>query len=267
MQINQYHIFELVRGEDGFPKHGGVHWFNTYSLKNGKKNFIVEDYTDEGKPKKKNVIISEENPLMVHKENTELYNFLIGHPNFEGGANFNGDPIFRLVDLERDAKTRTEEKILRAKAIAHASQLEGSRLYETCSLFGVYFDEESDARALEFIIDQAERDPEDYLELTKRGKQDIKIRYILAGAIRQGIVVKGSNGSLKFGSLTIGINEDNAVARLITEPETLNNIAARVNLIHVDVDGEDAEAGEEEAKPEPKKSVAAKFGAPRSAKA
>lgn len=241
MQIKDYHIFELVKGDNGFPNRGGIHWFNTYSTKDGKKHFLIEDYDDEGKPRKKNVVITEDNPLMVHVDNVELHDFLVGHPNFVGGKNFNGNPIFRKVDLERDAKQRTEEKIARAKAIAHAAQLAGEELFQFCSLYGAYFNAESEAQALEFIISQAERDPKQHLELSKRSKQDLKVRYILAAAIRDGLVQK-TNSGLKFGSLTIGVNEDNAVARLITEREVFNAIAARVEVV------QDAElpSGEEE---------------------
>lgn len=260
MQINQYHIFELVRGEDGFPKHGGVHWFNTYTEKNGKKRFLIDDYDDDGKPIKKNVIISEENPLMVNKANVELYEFLINHPNFENGVNFNGNAIFRIVDLERDARERTENKILRAKAIAHASQLSGASLYETCALFGSFFDRDSEAQALEFIIGQAEREPENYLKLAKGNRFDAKIRYILANAIRQGLVIKQPNGALKFGTLVLGISEDYAVSRLTTDPETLKAISERVNYQETEIADLDEK---EEEQPELTAADAAKFAAPK----
>jgi hypothetical protein len=264
MQINDYHIFELVKGDDGFPKHGGVHWFNTYTEKSGKKRFIVADYNDEGKPIKKNVILTEDNPLMVHKQNEEMYKFLIEHPNFEGGKNYNGEPVFRLVDLERDAKQRTESKILQAKAIAHASQLSGNRLFEICSLYGAFFSSESEAQALEFIITKAELNPEQYLEYKDRGSRDVKIRYILATALGKGVVVKSANGAYKFGSLVIGVNEDNAVARLMTEIETFNAIATRVGSVVGDPFDEGSE--DEEKEIDASKFVTPKSGRPKVSK-
>ena len=261
MQIKDYHIFELVRDENGFPNRGGIFWFNTYTTKDGKKHFIVEEYNDEGKPLKKNIVITEDNPLMLPVENTELYAFLVAHPNFVGGNNYNGTPVFRLVDLEREAKVRTADKVLRAKAIAHASQLEGTHLYEMCSMFGAYYNEDTDAQALEFIILQAERDPQKYLDLSKRSRQDVKIRYLLAAAIRGGIVQK-TNSGLRFGSLTIGVNEDNAVARLITEPETLRLISTRVNVS----EELETEPEQEVAAIDREESAAPKFPAPKRGK-
>ena len=71
-----------------------------------------------------------------------------------------------------------------------------------------------------------------------------------------------TNSGLRFGSLTIGVNEDNAVARLITEPETLRLISTRVNVS----EELETEPEEEVAAIDREEPAAPKFPAPKRGK-
>jgi len=230
--------FEYFRLAKGIA--GGIHHFTTYSTISGKKKFIIEDQDEDGNPIKKRFYFDKDRLYQVSKQNKEEVEFLKNHPNNPESPEFSGTLLFERVQPAKEAKERLDVKLQRAKAVNLASELDGTRLLEICALAGAFFTENQSGEALEYVVNYAEKNPEDFGRLFKSPQSQTKVKYAVTKGRATGILTE-AGGVIKFGQVTLGLDNEQAAAKLMAEGGLLELLLNKIGL-EEDKNSEDAAA-------------------------
>jgi hypothetical protein len=223
--FQDFEYFRLAKGVAG-----GVHHFTTYSTISGKKKFIVEDYDEEGNPIKKRFYFDKDRLYQVSKQNEEEIEFLKNHPNNPESPEFSGTLLFERVQPAKEAKERLDVKIKRSKAVNLASELSGSRLLEICALAGAFYNDNQTTEALEYVVAYAEKNPDEFNRLFKSPQSQTKVKYAVTKGRAQGILTADGNGVIKFGQVTLGLDNEQAAAKLMAEGDLLELLLNKIGI-------------------------------------
>lgn len=244
--FQDFEYFRLAKGVAG-----GIHHFTTYSTITGKKKFIVEDYDEEGNPIKKRFYFDKDRLYQVHKSNVEEIEFLTNHPNNPESAEFSGTLLFERVQPAKEAKERLEIKIARSKAVSLAAELDGARLLEICALAGAFFNDNQTTEALEYIVSYAEKNPLEFNRIYKSPQSQTKVKYAVTKGLATGIL-KNENGVIKFGQVTLGLDNEQAAAKLMSEGGLLELLSSKISIEGERVTEEEAQKPRPATKQAPK---------------
>jgi len=213
------------------PGNGGSFHFSEYKTLDGKVHRLTETILPDGRTKYKRFHFNIDEPFSVHKSNSELLEFLENHPNNPESPWFNGSTLFYRLQPEVESQKRIEDKLFNAKALTLASELKGKRLFEVASLCGLFFDEsEGDTLAFEAVLGFAERNPKEFFKAYNIPNKEARMRHLVRTAIGKG-VLSNSDGVYKFGSYTLGIDENSVIGKLSNEKEVLEMIEARIGFV------------------------------------
>jgi hypothetical protein len=167
---------------------------------------------------------------MIHRSNKELLDFFTNHPNNPESPWFNGKSLFKRLQPEVESQQRIEEKLLNAKALTLASELKGRRLLEVASLCGMFYDEDNETLAFEGVLNFADKDPNQFLNIYNIPNKEARMRHLVRTAINRGVITN-SNGVYRFGSFTLGVDENSTIGKLVNEKEVLEMIESRLGFL------------------------------------
>ena len=225
------------------PNNGGSFHFSEYKTLDGQVHRLVETVLPDGRTRYKRFHFNMDEPFTVHKSNKELLDFLENHPNNPESPWFNGKTLFYRLQPELESQKRIEDKLFNAKVLTLASELKGKRLFEVASLCGLFFDEsEGETIAFEAILSFAESRPQEFMKAYNVPNKEARMRHLVRTAVGKG-VISNSDGVYRFGSYTLGVDENSVIGKLTNEKEVLEMIESRIGF----VDTENTET-----KPQPK---------------
>lgn len=142
--------------------------------------------------------------------------FLRNNPECEGSPNNTGQQCwYKEMNTDKDVDIALEAGETRRKAETFAAGLSGSELRSAAALYN----ETSDSvKKQKFAVLQwAFHDPDGFL--TQISTDDFKIRGFIKRCLAHGVFTK-SGTILRWGSVTIGIDEDDAVRKLMLDEDT-----------------------------------------------
>jgi hypothetical protein len=212
------------------PNNGSTFHFSEYRTLDGKVHRLVETILPDGRTRYKRFHFNMDEPFTVHRSNEEMLNFLENHPNNPESPWFNGQAMFYRLQPEVESQKRIEDKLFNAKALTLASELKGKRLLEVASLCGMFFDEENETLAFEGVLSYAERDPQGFIKAYNVPNKEARMRHLIRTAISKG-VISNSDGTYKFGSYTLGVDDNSVIGKLTNEREVLEMIESRIGFI------------------------------------
>lgn len=226
------------------PGNGSTFHFSEYKTLDGLVHRLTETILPDGRTRYKRFHFNIDEPMLVHKANKELMDFLGNHPNNPESPWFNGTSLFKRLQPEVESKQRIEDKLLNAKALTLASELKGRRLLEVASLCGMFYDEEDDVLAFEGVLTYAERNPKQFLKVYNIPNREARMRHLVRTAVGKGVITTG-DGVYRFGSYTLGVDENSTIGKLVNEKEVLEMIESRIGFL--DSEKEEAKAPAQEA--------------------
>jgi len=223
--------FVLKRSPNGrIRSHYG---FNSYADLEGN---IIEYHEgmiskSTGQPEPTNFNFSRRHKVMnVHKgakakdrNGNEIYrvDFLRGHPECEGSPNNTGQTTwFKEMDADKDVEVALEASEIRRSAESLAANLEGEALKSAAALYNEVSD--STKKQKFAVLQWAFHDPEDFTK--KISSDDFKIRGFIVRCLANRIFEKQGT-MIKWGSVTIGIDEDDAIRKLLLDETTASAVA------------------------------------------
>lgn len=174
--------------------------------------------------------------------------FLRGNPECEGSPNNTGQVCYyKEMNTDKDVDIALEAGETRRKAESMAADLSGNELRSAAAL---YKETSDSAKKQKFAVLQwAFHDPEGFMK--EIGSDDFKIRGFIKRCLAHGVFVKQGT-ILRWGTMTIGIDEDDAVRKLLLDEDTARavkkNLAEKegVNTIEEEVKKEIEKAKEPE---------------------
>lgn len=205
----EYAIFALIGTNPAFH-------FNGYTDNKGQERYIIEKKDKNGDIVKKRFSFRD-GKLMIHKDNKEWIDFIKNAPFCSVSPNKRGQSMYTLVDAGASAKIRVENKTSKIKAQHEALNMDSDRLTKVAILCGSNSLEESVQR--DTVLSYAETNPDQFLEIiSEENMKDTEARSLIKRAVSDGVVkLKGS--IIMWETVTLGSNEDDAVAKLLTDPE------------------------------------------------
>jgi hypothetical protein len=147
--------------------------------------------------------------------------YLLGHPECEGSPNANEGQIawFKLMDAEKDVDIALEANELRRKAESEAANLSGDLLKSAAAL---YNEVGGSVKKQKFAVLQwAFHDPEGFLKVVE--SPDFKVRGFIRRALAAGVLQKQGT-IIRWGSVTIGIDEDDAIRKLLLDEDIMQSV-------------------------------------------
>ena len=214
---------------------GSTFHFSEYKTLDGVVHRLTETILPDGRTRYKRFHFNVGEPMVVHKSNKELLDFLTNHPNNPESPWFNGNALFKRLQPEVESKLRIEDKLLNAKAITLASELKGRRLLEVASLCGMFYDEEDEIIAFENVLTYAERNPKQFLKIYAIPNREARMRHLVRTAIGRGVITT-NDGVYRFGSYTLGVDEDSTIGKIVNEKEVLEMIESRLGFLESDIE-------------------------------
>lgn len=169
--------------------------------------------------------------------NKSMYDFIANHPWCEGSRNGdyvtdeNGDKVqinvkFKLMDSAADAKVALDATVNRAKAQLSAGEIDDQTLLEVAAI-GISYHGLPDEVMRHKVVEWAGKRPNDYFEVLNSGERFIKA--VIRKAISDGTFsIKGE--LIYWNNLLIGVNEDAALAYLMSNADQLEALKEKVNL-------------------------------------
>ena len=212
---------------------GGTFHFSEYRTLDGKIHRLTETILPDGRTRYRRFHLNADEPYMIHKSNEELMEFFMNHPNNPESPWFNGKALFKRLQPEVDSQQRIEDKLLNAKALTLASELKGRRLLEVASLCGMFYDEEDEIAAFEGVLTFADRDPKQFLKIYNIPNKEARMRHLVRTAVSRGVIATG-DGVYRFGSYTLGVDENSTIGKLVNEKEVLEMIESRLGFLESD---------------------------------
>jgi hypothetical protein len=213
------------------PNNGGSFHFSEYKTLDGQVHRLVETILPDGRTRYKRFHFNLDEPFTVHRSNKELLDFLENHPNNPESPWFNGKTLFYRLQPEVESQKRIEDKLFNAKVLTLASELKGKRLFEVASLCGLFFDESGgETLAFEAILSFAESRPQEFMKAYNVPNKEARMRHLVRTAIGKG-VISNADGVYRFGSYTLGVDEESVIGKLTNEREVLEMIESRIGFI------------------------------------
>lgn len=213
------------------PNNGGSFHFSEYRTLDGQVHRLVETILPDGRTRYKRFHFNLDEPFTVHRSNKELLDFLENHPNNPESPWFNGKTLFYRLQPELESQKRIEDKLFNAKVLTLASELKGKRLFEVASLCGLFFDEsEGETLAFEAILSFAESRPQEFMKAYNVPNKEARMRHLVRTAVGKG-VISNADGVYRFGSYTLGVDEESVIGKLTNEKEVLEMIESRIGFI------------------------------------
>ena len=209
---------------------GSTFHFSEYKTLDGQVHRLVDTILPDGRTRYKRFHFNIDEPMLVHKANKELMDFLMNHPNNPESPWFNGTSLFKRLQPEVESRQRIEDKLLNAKALTLASELKGRRLLEVASLCGMFYDEEDETLAFENVLTYAERNPKQFLKVYNIPNKEARMRHLVRTAVGRGVITT-NDGVYRFGSYTLGVDENSAIGKLVNEKEVLDMIESRIGFL------------------------------------
>lgn len=231
----------------GYVDHAGVISDSTQQSKQkGRYVEYVIAKDDKGRDKAKRFRFDQSlGRLLTRPSDTDIYGksqyeFLKNHPECEGSPNGtyeddgNGGKIqvgvsFRELNTAKDAAIALRADRLRNQAETSALSLDEQTLEEIANIIGYYG--EVDDQMLLKVVEFARKKPGEYLELLK--SDDRGVRAIIRKSIVEGIF-RQHGPLIKWNDLTVGNDEDDAVATLRKDKQMLSALREKLGLDAVD---------------------------------
>jgi hypothetical protein len=220
-----HEFFELME------KGGGTFHFATYYTPAGELRGIKIGEDKNGQTIYKRFSLDKENKMRIHKANKVELEFITNHPNNPDSPYFNGIARFRKYAPEKQDRQAIDIEVAKAAAVTEAGNLKGTRLFEIAALLGMFYDEtpEGEISALRAVIGVAVSDPSHFLKVFNTPRKESKVRRVIKAAIHEGVITR-DNGVYRFGSVTLGIDEDGVVGKLTAEEDLFTLVERRVGL-------------------------------------
>lgn len=146
--------------------------------------------------------------------------YLRNHPECEGSPNNEGQQCwFKEMNTDRDVDLALEASNMRRRAENVAAGLSGAELRSAAALYNETSDS---AKKQKFAVLQwAFHDPERFLK--QIASDDFKIKGFIKRCLSHGIFEKHGT-IIRWGSVTIGIDEDDAVRKLLLDETTASAV-------------------------------------------
>lgn len=240
----------------GYTDHAGVVADNTpQSKQKGRYVEYVLAKDDKGRDKAKRFRFDQSlGRLLTRPSDTDIYGksqfeFLKNHPECEGSPNgtYTDDGVqtgvsFRELNTAKDAAVALRADRLRNSAESSALSLDKQTLEEIANIIGYYGD--VDDQMLLKVVEFARKKPGEYHELLK--SDDRGVRAIIRKAIVEGIF-RQHGPLIKWDTLTVGNDEDDAVATLRKDKQMLSALQEKLGLDVADVKAKPASKKKEAA--------------------
>lgn len=182
------------------------------------------------------------NAIVVNETDTDVYgkkmfDFIKNSPFCEGskngtyaddgkGGKVQLNVVYRLMNSEADAETALEADVRRSKAQLSAYEIDEKTLLEV-STIGLGRTGEPDKLMRHAVVQWAGKRPQDYFDVLNSG--DRQIRALIRKAIADGVFHQ--KGELIYWESTmIGVNEDDAVGKLVSDEQLLSALKEKVDL-------------------------------------
>lgn len=223
-----------------FTSHNRSFSFRTYNDETGREVGFIDGYNKDGSPIYHRWKFDQDGlrKISVHKNKVDrnglnAVEFLRKSPNCVGsptgtyiGDGTQVDLYFKEVNEEKDAKVLVDEEMIRLEAVNAAVKVKGQDFIDLCALLNTFNKDESVMRIA--LIDYAKVAPEKFLDLVNDKSR--QTRSIIRRGVNAGIIQK--QGKIySWEDLVLGVDEDSAVAKLITDEKLVSAIKTHLEKL------------------------------------
>lgn len=156
----------------------------------------------------------------------KLVDYLKNSPFTEDSPNLRGEPVLRLYDEEKDAKTAVDRTTLRMNAGNAALALTGQELIDVAAAIGSFSTSPTvlKSRVLEF----ADQEPELFMELV--GDPTKEAKSLIRRGLKSG-VLKTTGKIIRWEGTKIGADEEDAISTLMKDNEIMEGLKKAVKKL------------------------------------
>ena len=94
----------------------------------------------------------------------------------------------------------------------------------------MFYDEEDETLAFENVLTYAERNPKQFLRVYNIPNKEARMRHLVRTAVGRGVITT-NDGVYRFGSYTLGVDENSTIGKLVNEKEVLDMIESRIGFL------------------------------------
>ena len=94
----------------------------------------------------------------------------------------------------------------------------------------MFYDEEDEVLAFESVLTYAERNPKQFLKIYNIPNREARMRHLVRTAVGKGVITTG-DVVYRFGSYTLGVDENSTIGKLVNEKEVLEMIESRIGFL------------------------------------
>lgn len=215
--------------------------FKTYNNEFGQSTGFTEGKDRDGQPIYRRWKFDRDvRKITVHKDKTDLSDkrlnaveFLRSSPDCKGSKNgtytADGTQInvyFEEVNESKSAAVGLEFETLRIDAQNAALKVKGQDFIDLCALIGVMNKDETIMRFS--LVDYAKNKPQSFMDVYNDPTR--QLRSVIRRAVHTGVFVKEGR-IYKWENLLVGVDEDDAVAKLKSDENLLKAVKANLEKL------------------------------------
>jgi hypothetical protein len=80
------------------------------------------------------------------------------------------------------------------------------------------------------VLTYAERNPKQFLKVYNIPNKEARMRHLVRTAVGRGVITT-NDGVYRFGSYTLGVDENSTIGKLVNEKEVLDMIESRIGFL------------------------------------